>query len=283
MQHIEFIHTDYFSGYHFRKDPDRLLSGFIHHYWETDFEDLWAGHPEGFTDILFPDIGYTYLINLGTAFTIRFPGRNFNMKIDCFLPRHLPLECHHRPGNKIFGIKFRVSPHIFEKRINFSEYNQSMYSLSYLIDRAVIGQLKAAPTFAKRVDIVNKYYRGIVQQHQDELHYVNIVGKVIRDFNSAEGGSMRIEQLARKYKTDIRTLQRYFSRAIGMSPKQAMRLARIRRILKHISDDPYSVNIMDYGYYDRSHFYKDLRKFMVVNNRSVSRSYLTLLERVSLR
>ena len=46
------------------------------------------------------------------------------MKTDGFLPRYNAIECFHQAGNHLFGIKFRVSPIIFEKQIDFSEYHK---------------------------------------------------------------------------------------------------------------------------------------------------------------
>lgn len=69
----------------------------------------------------FQTLGYTYLINLGTPLVMQVDDEKFEMKTDGFLPRHKAIECYHRVGNRLFGIKFKVSPVIFEKKINFSE------------------------------------------------------------------------------------------------------------------------------------------------------------------
>lgn len=281
MRHIEFVDADYFARYHHRVEPQLSLRGFIINYWETDFESLWETHPDGYTDVLFPDIGYTYLINIGTPFLIRFPGRCFRMKIDCFLPRNLPLECRHQPGNKIFGIKFKLSPHIFEKRINFSEYNDGMYSLSYLIDRAIVERIKSASSFQQRVDIVNRFYHNLVMQHRDELHYVNTVSRILEEFTDPAGGFKRIEAICRRHRIDPRRLQRYFRQTMGTSPKKAMQLIRIRKLLRQLCTDPAAVRLADHGYYDYSHFYKDLKKFMTVIDPALSRAYLQILERIT--
>ncbi len=283
MRHIEFVDADYFAKFHHRVEPQPSLRGFIINYWETDFETLWASHPDGYTDVLFPDIGYTYLINLGTPFLIRFPGRSFRMKIDCFLPRNLLLECRHQPGNKIFGIKFKLSPHIFEKAINFAEYNDGMYSLSYLIDRAVVTRIKSADSFSQRVEIVNKFYHSLVMQHQDELHYVNTVSRILEEFAAPGGGDRRIHDICRKYRIDPRRLQRYFQRTMGTTPKKAMQLIRIRKLLRQVCTNPAAVRITDHGYYDYSHFYKDLKKFMSVIDPELSRAYLGMLNKMELK
>lgn len=57
--------------------------------------------------------------------------KKFNMKTDEFLPRPGYIECFHQPGNVLFGIKFKVSPVIFEKKVDFADYKQ--YSRACLL------------------------------------------------------------------------------------------------------------------------------------------------------
>jgi len=192
MQHIEYIHPDYFAGYHFVRYPGKELSSFIDYYWETDFDSLWKEYPEGFSDVIFPNIGYTYLINLGTPFRIRLSGSSFLMKIDCFMPRNVPMECFHKTGNKIVGIKFKLSPVLLEKKINFSEYRNNMYPLSYLIDRDIFVRVKGARSFDRRVDILNYYYSTIVQQQQDHFLFVKMVSKILEECSSGNGFTQSI-------------------------------------------------------------------------------------------
>ncbi len=116
MQHIEFFHIDHFENNYFRVKPPADLAHFIDFIWETKFDKLLEQNPLGFSDALFPNIGYTYLINLGTPFIMQVDEEQFEMKTDGFLPRHKSIECFHRSGNKLFGIKFKVSPVIFEKK-----------------------------------------------------------------------------------------------------------------------------------------------------------------------
>ena len=106
MQHVEFFHKDHFERNYHRVLPSKPLEHFIDFFWETKFDDLWSQYPKGFSDTLFPNIGYTYLINLGTPYVMQVQEKKFKMKTDGFLPRQGAIECYHQPGNKIFGIKY---------------------------------------------------------------------------------------------------------------------------------------------------------------------------------
>src|SRR4051812_5279137 len=131
MEHIEFIHRSHFEDEYQRKWAEGRLAGYVDFCWETDFHNLLANNPQGFSDVLFPNIGYTYLINLGTPLTMQLGKNFFPVKNDGFLPRHHFITCHHSVGNKLFGIKFKVCPILFEKNVDFSEYKEFIYPLAY--------------------------------------------------------------------------------------------------------------------------------------------------------
>jgi hypothetical protein len=119
VQHVEFFHRDHFEFRYHRRMAKKSISQFIDFFWETDFDSLWQQHPQGFSDALFPNLGYTYLINLGTPFVMQLEEQKYEIRSDGFLPRHKYMICHHSPGNKIFGIKFRASPIVFQKEDQF--------------------------------------------------------------------------------------------------------------------------------------------------------------------
>jgi AraC-like DNA-binding protein len=262
MQHVEFFHKDHFEYRYHRKKAKRSLSRFIDFFWETDFDQLFDQYPSGFSDALFPNVGYTYLINLGTPFVMQLEDESFEMRSDGFLPRHKNMICHHSAGNKIFGIKFRVSPVIFEKKVNFSEYREYIFPLAYLIDRSIIQKIKQAGSFEKRVQIVSEYYERIIEKHSGIQKQVNVVTDILNNCTENGNFSITIEELAVKYGISSRTLQRYFEATTSITSKQALQIMRIRHAIEHLITNPAGFHFSDYGYYDYSHFYKHLKQFL---------------------
>ena len=59
VQHIEFFDIDHFENNYHRVKATGNLSLFIDFFWETKFDLLLKENPEGFSDALFPNIGYT--------------------------------------------------------------------------------------------------------------------------------------------------------------------------------------------------------------------------------
>lgn len=282
MLHAEFFHRDHFAYRYHRKKAKKSLAHFIDFFWETDFEELYRQYPEGFSDALFPNVGYTYLINLGTPFVLQLEEESFEMRSDGFLPRHKNMICHHSAGNKIFGIKFHVSPAIFEKKINFSEYREYIFPLAYLMDRKIIEKIKAADTFDKRMQIASDYYDRIIEKYSGSLKQVDIVTQILRECLDQNQFDISIEELSQKYKISTRTLQRYFEATTSISSKQALQIMRIRKAIEHLSGNAASFHYRDYGYYDYSHFYRHLKRFLNHHTIEIIAPHLQLLKNVSM-
>jgi AraC-like DNA-binding protein len=278
VQHVEFFHKDHFEFRYHRRKAKKFLSRFIDFFWETDFDELYEMYPEGFSDALFPNIGYTYLINLGTPFIMQLGDEKFEMKSDGFLPRHKNMICHHSKGNKIFGIKFNVSPIIFEKKINFSEYKEYIYPLAYLIDRQIIEKIKAARNFDERVAITTAYYDGIIHKYAGSMKQVNVVTEILHDNSEKEVFTYTIEDLSKKYSISSRTLQRYFEATTSIPTKNALQLLRIRKAIQTLVDTPADFHYASFGYYDYSHFYKHVKEFIGSHNVAIIKPHLKLLK-----
>lgn len=262
VRHIEFIHIDHFDQHYHRIPPPQRLSHLVEFFWETRFETLWDQYSRGFSDAQFANVGYTYLINLGTPYVMQVADQRYQMKSDGFLPRYNAIECYHKPGNHIFGIKFRISPVIFEKKIDFSEYRGYIFPLSYLLSPTVLQQVKQAADFDTRVELLCDYFTRLVLNYEGAMHPVHLVSQILDHCYQHNDFSVSIEQLAADNGVSSRTLQRYFEMCTGISSRQALQIMRIRKATYHLANDPESFHFSLYGYYDHSHFYKHLKSFL---------------------
>ena len=261
MEHVEFIDRDHFEYEYHRKWAGGILAEYIDFCWETDFDQLLKTHPRGFADVLFPNIGYTYIINLGTPFVMQLEKSSLEVKYEGFIPRHHYITCHHSPGNKLFGIKFKVCPIIFEKDVDFSEYTEFIYPLAYLIDRSIVNYLRDATSFNERVNIVFDHYEGLVSKYTGSLNYVSIVTRILVDCLNKNEFNKPVQELAEKYNISNRTLQRYFRATTSFSSKEALQTMRIRNAVIDLTTSPSTFSFLKYGYYDYSHFLKHLHQF----------------------
>lgn len=227
---------------------------------------------------MFPNLGYTYLINMGTPFVMQVEDTKFNMKTDGFLPRPGYIECFHQPGNILFGIKFKVSPVIFEKKIDFADYSGSIFPLSYLAEPGLLSKIKKASSFEKRVEILVDYYQQKLDKYEGSLQPVNIVTSILDVAVKKNSYNIPVEELAMKYQISARTLQRYFRVCTGVNSKTALQILRIRKAVSAILSTPKNFYYRDYGYYDFSHFYKHLKQFFHNDTLKHIKPHLQLLQ-----
>jgi AraC-like DNA-binding protein len=202
------------------------------------------------------------------------------MKGDGFLPRLNNIECYHQAGNCLFGIKFKTSPVVFEKKVNFSEYSGTVFSLSYLLQQSVISNIKTAASFEKRVQLLCKHYEEILEQYEGSLQPIQVVTSILAGCLQQNKFNPPVEELAEKYHISTRTLQRYFETATGVSSKKALQVLRIRKAVSHIITAPETFHYGIYGYYDFSHFYKHLKQFLQKDTLLHLQPHLQLLHKL---
>jgi AraC-like DNA-binding protein len=262
LRHIEFFHSEHFEKNYYRVPPPAGLGQLIDFFWETRFEDLWKEYPKGFSDAQFPNIGYTYIFNLGTPGVMQVEDRKTTMRTDGFLPRYHAIESHHHEGDHLMGIKFRVSPVIFEKKIDFSEYKGFIFPLSYLMDPKVTTAVKKAKTFEERIAMLSSYFLSLVTKYEGSLQPIEVVSRILDKAFQQNNFSLSLEKEAARYHISARTLQRHFESCTGIGGKQALQVMRIRKAVADLFEDPKQFNSSKYGYYDHSHFYKHLKAFL---------------------
>jgi AraC-like DNA-binding protein len=280
LQHIEFFHIDHFEKNYHRVKPVAELEGFIDFFWETKFDELLKEYPDGFSDALFPNIGYTYLINLGTAFVMEIGDKKFNMKTDGFLPRNRCIECYHRQGNKLFGIKFKISPIIFKTRVNFGEYREYIYPLSYLMEQAEIDKVKKASSFEERINILNNYFLSVIKTYSGSWEAIRIVTAILQHCDKENDFVTTVDEFAAQFNISDRTLHRYFETTTSLSSKKALQILRIRKAVQQLANAPEEFNYEKYGYYDYSHFCKHLKQFLQKESLVKLQPHLALLKRL---
>ena len=84
-------------------------------------------------------------------------------------------------------------------------------------------------------------------------------------------GQIGVVELADKMNINRRNMERRFISAVGLSPKQLSRVARLQATLKMLDQKQYSsLTSLAYesGYYDQAHFIKDFKEFTGLSPKS---------------
>lgn len=279
MKNVEFFDRDHFEYNFHRRKAIAPLDSYIDFFWETRFEHLWS-EQEHFTDLLFPNVGYTYMINLGTPFGIQLDNDvPMQIRTDAVIPRYRNISTYIKKGNHIFGIKFTISPNLLEKNIDFSEYMNMPHSLAYLINTDTLRTIKSADNFNERVSIATAYYRRLVHQYEAEALQVKMVKNILAEIKATGNWNKTVSEIATQHGVDVRTLQRYFETTTSISTKQAIQMLKIRRAIASYIESPHTFYIESFGFYDRSHFYKQMNAFFEGHPGFEKSKYLPMLHR----
>jgi AraC-like DNA-binding protein len=119
-------------------------------------------------------------------------------------------------------------------------------------------RLAGATSMPRRVSLVERFLIARLRAHHD-AEVEPIVRAVWR-----RRGDVRVAQLCAELGLTERTLERIFSRAVGMPPKSFIRLTRFLQACSHLRRgdwDSLTRLACECGYYDQAHFIADVKAF----------------------
>jgi methylphosphotriester-DNA--protein-cysteine methyltransferase len=122
----------------------------------------------------------------------------------------------------------------------------------------LLQNIKQLNSFDDRVELMQNFFLKNYRKKHD--HYLKFVKDTI-DAYATTGFEFSNCELAEKMFTTSKTVNRYFNKVIGTSPKNYFSIMRARTALTGYVTGREQFVPFDYGYYDMSHFYKDVVKF----------------------
>lgn len=217
---------------------------------------------EEFTVKLFPSYTPTIWINLGSPYLLKNGSdwKNVDQKTDVLVLRNEIIERRNLPTDNIFTIKF--FPGAIEALFGASQarIGSKILQATELLPFSTLQKLKNLSHFKDRVQLLESFFLAKLHQKNKAGHYYTYVQKAIALF-AASGLANKNKDLAQQLALTDKSLYRYFTQTIGTSPKTYMAMLRARTALTAYIADTENFNPYVYGYYDRSHFYKDVYNF----------------------
>ena len=116
----------------------------------------------------------------------------------------------------------------------------------------------------ERIQLIEKFLLTLLEQR----YTVNTIIKACVETIFESGGNLEVIELAEKMNLNRRSLERKFSTAVGMSPKQLSKVVRLQATLKKLHQKEFATLTSlahENGYYDQAHFIKDFREFTGVS------------------
>lgn len=97
----------------------------------------------------------------------------------------------------------------------------------------------------------------------------------ILDIIVMKKGIISLREICDNFHISVRTIQRKFMDEIGMSPKEYLQITRLNHALNLLKTNQYkNLTELSYlsGYYDQSHYIRDIRKMFGISPRSLKRN-----------
>ncbi|MEI9943071.1 MAG: helix-turn-helix domain-containing protein [Chitinophagaceae bacterium] len=119
----------------------------------------------------------------------------------------------------------------------------------------------------QRIKLIEEFLLSLLADQQT----IDNITKACVDVIYQSQGQVGMEELAGKININRRKMERRFTTAIGMSPKQLSKVARLQATLKMLEQKKFTnLTSLAYenGYYDQAHFIKDFKEFTGMSPKS---------------
>lgn len=256
------IFDDIRKIYHFGS-PCEDLADYIEFFSESSFEatHAYTGNA-GFTVKMFPSWTPTFWFTLGSSYQLKTDQKQFEIAAgtDILILRDCIVERMNQPTDHIFTIKF--FPGGLEAIFDVGQpgMQKQVIDLRNILPLSLIQQVRELNSFEERLKLLQHFFLGQMRKKKSRDHYISFVRETIACY---ENGQLQynVNELSARLFTTSKTINRYFKRVIGTSPKDYFNILRARTALTAWTAHKKKFLPTDFGYYDHSHFYKEMNRF----------------------
>lgn len=256
--------------------PHPLLSGCIECYWSAYAERP----PFREQESLIPDGTIELMFNFGNNYSQIVNGEKRLIKGSHVIGiRHQALRISQTSRQDFFCVRFRPSGTFPFFGIPAHLYANGFYTLEELIGpeyKTVEEKLFHAGDNHKRVAIIEEYLFKKLSNQVDDHIFVDSCLKVLDQTRS-----MQIQNLADRFYTNYKTIERKFNKVVGLTPSHFLKIRRFNKALLAIYScryDTLTEVAHESGYYDQSHFNREFKHLTGQNPGEFLREQFTIVE-----
>ncbi len=210
---------------------------------------------------MFPSWTPTFWINLGPSYYLSAGNETHTIKSidDVLLLRDGIVERIKQAKDHIFTVKFR--PGGLEAVLGISQPKLAgqVINLKEIMPATFLQKIKQPMTVAERVVMMQQFLLNSYKNRTED-YYLKFVTDCIENYGDPDI-QLNTSQVAERMFVTSKTINRYFNKVVGTSPKNYFSIMRTRTALTAWVNQKQQFSPYDFGYYDMSHFYKDVVKF----------------------
>lgn len=215
-----------------------------------------------FTVKMFPSWTPTFWINLGSAYSLAMGNKQhlIHPGQDILIVRNSTVERYNFPADYIFTVKFFPGGLEAIFQIDQSKLINQVVELREILPASLILAVRKADRFENRIKLLQHFFLCELKKKKNCDHYLRLVKETIGCY---EEGQMQynVNELSARLFTTSKSINRYFERVIGTTPKHYFSILRARSALTSYVTNKKTFIPADFGYYDMSHFYKSVISF----------------------
>lgn len=215
-----------------------------------------------YTIKMFPSWTPTCWINIGAAYQLLQGNISYHIPSGSaiLVTRNTITERVNLPADHLFTIKFYPGGLEAVLGISQPKLTGRLTALQDIVPGRLIAKLRALSSFEQRVQLLENFFLHRLLEKAGTTHYLHLVQQTMAAY-SAGALKYNVNELSARLFTTSKTINRYFHRVIGVSPKQYFTAMRAREALTAWVAGKKGFDPGAYGYYDMSHFYRDSLKF----------------------
>jgi AraC-like DNA-binding protein len=248
--------------------PSPELQPFVKCFWSLEDE----AQPMPVKQRVIPDGCMEMLFHYGDLYRQYFEDGSFITQPRCFVFGQITSFIEIEPTGKSGIISARFAPDGLSPFLNImvSELEDKAVSIAELFGekgKSLEEKVLNAPDNAERIQLIETFLLSLLADPKT----IDTLTKACVDVIVRSQGQIGMVELADKMNMHRRNIERKFTSAIGMSPKQLSRVVRLQATLKMLQEQNFtSLTSLAYenGYYDQAHFIKDFKEFTGMSPKS---------------
>jgi AraC-like DNA-binding protein len=261
-------------------DVTEELRSFIKCFWSLEAPAALAD-PKGAAQKqrIVPDGCMEMIFHYGDLYRQFFEDGSYITQPRCFVFGQItsPLEIAPTGVSGIIAARFHPDGFAPFASMPIAEMENKAVALSLLFDDANSFEQKVlgGKTNEERIKIIETFFINKLSTPEAADRIARASIEILLNHK----GNMQVDELAEQLNINRRQLERKFSAAIGVSPKQFSKLIRLQATLKMLEQKKFtSLTSLAYenGYYDQAHFIKDFKEFTGVSPKEFYAGHLQM-------
>lgn len=242
-------------------EPNKDLSTFVKCYWTLESPE----EKDQKRQTIIPDGCIEMIFHYGNLYRQYVEAGKVIIQPRCFVIGQLtrPLEIEPTGETGIFSVRFNPDGFLPFATIPIKEMENKAVSLEKLFGTEGLN-IEEAVLNANSTDERIGHIEAFLLRRLLAIKTTDDVIKSTIETILTANGQLSVDELSKHIKIHRRQLERKFSTAIGLSPKQLSKIIRLQVSLKMLLNRQFtSLTALAYEgeYYDQAHFIKDFKEF----------------------